>query len=363
MCQYIIDEQALDENIRIIQNFARDVPVWAVVKGNGYGLGVTELGRRMFRQGITRFCVSEVGEARALRQMGFPQIQILMLQPTSDEAVLAELLKLDVICTISSREDGAALSQTAGRIGKQARAHVKIDTGMGRYGFLPEETEQIAAIYQQLDRVTVTGIYTHFSDAVSSYEKTKTQFRRFHYLVDALLARGIRVGQAHCCNSAAFLKYPEMRMDGVRIGSAFLGRMPYLQIFGLQRVGFCEARVEELHVVERGVRIGYGGAWRARRRTQLAIIPVGWYHGFTAEYQRDCFRFRDCLRGCLGWIYSWLRRRRYWVQINGKSCPVCGHAGMLYTAVDVTGQNCRPGDLARLDISPLEQKGMEVVYR
>ena len=362
MCQYIVDEEALTENIKVICRRAKDVPVWAVVKGNGYGLGVAALVRRLRQQGITRFCVGELWEAQQIRQTGLTGIQILMLQPTADEARLEALIGLDVICTLSSMTDAQALEEAAERLGQQAQAHVKIDTGMGRYGFRPEEEEEIKSVYRQLPRITVTGIYTHFSDALTSYEQTKQQYRSFHYLVDSLYAQGIRPGQAHCCNSAAFLKYPQMRMDAVRIGSAFLGRMPYMEAFGLRRVGYCETEVAELHAVEKGRRIGYGGAWRARHTTTLAILPVGWYHGFTTQYQRDSFRLRDCIRGCLGWLRAWMLHRRLWVEIGGKKCPVCGHVGMLYTAVDVTGIPCMIGQQAHLDISPVEQRGMEVVY-
>lgn len=363
MCQYIVDEAALTENIRIIKNLAKDVPVWAVLKGNGYGLGVTAMARRLQAEGISRFCVADAAEAQALRLAGFSGASVLMLQPTSDPRQLDRLLRLDVICTVSSWCDATALNAAAARAGRKAEAHIKVDTGMGRYGFLPEELDQIRAVYRQLPRIEVTGIYTHFSQAQTSYEQTRKQFRRFHYLVDSLIAEGIQPGQAHCCSSAAFLKYPEMRMDAVRIGSAFLGRMPYLSRFGLRRVGICEAPVEEIRVVEKGQRIGYGGAWRAARRTRLALVAVGWYHGFTVEYQRDCFRFRDCLRGCLGWVRSWFVHRRLWAEIGSCRCPVCGHTGMLYTAIDVTDCPCQVGDRVLLDISPVEQRGMEILFR
>lgn len=363
MRTYVAEKEALIANIQIIQRQADGVPVWAVVKGDGYGLGAVPLARLLRDQGITRFCVTEVSEARALREAGFADERILMLQPTTDRAVLEALLDLNVICTISTQDGAVALNGIAAGRDMVAEAHVKLDTGMGRYGFRPEEFNQIAAIYQYMDHIAVSGIYTHFSSAFCSEKKTREQFERFQVLLDKLAGRGYETGEAHCCNSAALFRWPEMRMNGVRVGSALLGRLSVKGNFGLRRAGFCETAVTELHRLSKGASTGYGGAWRARKETRLAILPVGWYHGFGTEYGRDCFRFRDCVRGTLSLLKAWLTKRRLYVRVNGQRCPVRGHVGMLHCAVDVSKIECHTGDPAVLDISPLMQKGMEVVFR
>lgn len=154
-----------------------------------------------------------------------------------------------------------------------------------------------------------------------------------------------------------------MRLGGVRVGSALLGRLNIKGDHGLHRVGCCETEVVELHRLAKGASTGYGGAWRAGGETRLAILPVGWYHGFGTEYGRDSFRFRDCARGALSLLKAWITRRRLYAWVNDQRCPVRGHVGMLHCAVDVSRIECHVGDKAVLDISPLLQKGMDVVFR
>ena len=363
MRTYVIDKEALTENIRTIREKADGVPVWAVLKGNAYGLGLLPMANLLRSQGILHYCVTEASDARTLRENGFTQERILMLQPTVDRAVLEELLDLNVICTVSSRDDAVILNGLADERGTVAEAHVKIDVGMGRYGFHPRELDKVISIYQYMNNIAVSGIYTHFPCAFRSEKQTKAQFAEFKKVIEELTQKGFEVGEAHCCNSAAFFRWPEMHLGGVRIGSAWLGRMAARGNFGLRRLGYCESQIAEIRWLPQGAATGYGGAWRAKKPTRIAIVPVGWYHGLGVEYGRDVFRFRDCLRGGLSYMKAWVTGRKLWVKVGGQRCPVCGHVGMLHCAVDVSKVECQPGDLVTLDISPVLQRGMPVEYR
>lgn len=224
MDRYIIREHEFIDNIQIIKSRANQVPIWAVVKGNSYGLGLEHTLPLFLSQGIRRFCVSELSEVQTIRSIAGEQVQILMLQPTTEQDTLEHLIDADAICTISSWEDAVALNHTALALGRQAKAHLKIDTGMGRYGFSEPELTQIAKIYQYLEEISILGTYTHFC---SSYDKkqTRQQYNRFLAMLKNLRSIGCDPGECHCCNSAAFFLYPEMHMDAVRIGSGWLGRM------------------------------------------------------------------------------------------------------------------------------------------
>lgn len=334
---YEIDCGALRQNIRAVLKRAQGVPVWAVVKGDGYGLGLEMLAGLLRQEGITRFCTADAREALTLAGA---ECQVLLLQPTQDRALLGQLIKAGVLCTVSGPEDGDALERTAAELGCTARVHVKIDTGLGRYGFSPRDTRQLLRIYRELPHMEVTGIYTHFSDAWNSGRCTRHAFRLFCGVLDRLRAAGIDPGQAHCCNSAAFFRWPQMYLDGVRIGSAFLGRQQYRNGPPLQRVGVCRSRIEELRWLRPGEKSGYGGSFRAIRRTRLALIPMGYWHGF----------------GVTAWPHR--GKNRLTVSINGVSCPVRS-IGMTYTAADVSKLPCQPGDPVLLEISPLYQKGLE----
>ena len=359
--QYGVNINAIQSNVQIIQNLAGSIPVWAVLKGNGYGLGLLPMARLLYREGIRRFCISDVQEAKLLSGACLESSQILMLQPTQNPEILKELLGLPVICTVSCLEDAQILNLLATQTQHHAQVHLKIDTGMGRYGFRPDDVNDILSVCQ-LAHLHIGGIYTHFASG-SSLRKTEKQYRLFLRVIEQIRKAGFDPGECHCCNSTAFLNYPEFHLDGVRIGSAFLGRTPEQQKYGLKPVSFCQSRIEEIQTLRKGQASGYAGAWKARKDTRLAMIPVGWYHGFGVAYNRDIFRLRDCIRGCLSWAKAWVTEKRLWVTVNGCRCPVCGHIGMLYTAVDVSDIFCEIGDPVILDISPLLQKGLPLAYQ
>ena len=363
MKTYVVERAALLENIRLVREQAGKAEVWAVLKGDGYGLGLLPLARLLRQQGIDRFAVTEVSEARRLREGGFEQELILMLRATADPQELEQLIDLNVIATLGSSDDAVALNGIAGRLGTVAEAHIAFDTGMGRYGFLAEELPKVTAIFEYMENIAITGVYTHFSCAFCSRKKTQEQFAAFTGIIDRLTGAGYAVGERHCANSSALFLHPETRLDAVRVGSAFLGRLSFRGKTGLRRVGYCEATVEELRQLPVGATVGYGAGYTTKKITSIAVLSVGWYNGFGIEKGRDLYRFSDTLRGCLSLIKAWLTRRRLYVILQGRKCPVLGHVGMLHTVVDVTGMEVHIGDQARLEINPLDQKGLKVEYR
>ena len=180
-------------------------------------------------------------------------------------------------------------------------------------------------------------------------------------MLAALREAGIEPGMAHILNSSGVLHFSGAAMDAVRVGSALLGRVHGGH--GLKHVGYCETQVEELKWLPKGHTTGYGAGWKAKRPTRVAILPVGWYNGFGCEMGNDLFRFRDCLRRIAASLRTMLFGKAYYVTINGKRCKVLGHIGMLHTAADVSGIQCSLGDMARVEINPLMQKGMDVEWR
>ncbi len=360
MKTYLVEKAAILHNLDLLLKKADGTPVWAVLKGNGYGLGVKPMAELCRQAGINRFAITELSEAAAIRELS-PNGQILMLRPTTDPRELQQILELDIIATIGSAEDAAALNALAGQRKTVADVHVKIDTGMGRYGFLPGEMEKILNVYRYNDAIAVSGIYTHFHSAFCSEKQTFAQAEAFRTVVKAIEAAGVEPGIPHCCNSNAFLRWPELKMGGVRVGSAILGRVTAKS--KLKRVGRCEATVDELRWLPAGHSTGYGAAWKAKKPTRIAVLSVGWYHGFTTQYGNDIFRIRDCLRQVLGGLKNMLFRKKIYVHINGKKCPVLGHVGMLHTVCDVTKLNCQLGDKAVLDLNPILVHGMEIEYR
>ena len=360
MKRYLVESAAIRQNLETLKKRAGKARLFAVVKGNGYGLGLVPLAAICRDAGVDTFCVTEVSDAKQLRGAGFTQ-QILMIRPTCDVDEVHQLLDLDVVLTVSSQDDAAVLNGIATQRKQKVKAHIEIDTGMGRYGFLPGEMDKLLHIYSYMDGLDLCGIYTHFHSAFCNKKATDLQMVSFRSVIRQLQEKGFDVGICHCCNSAVLLRFPNYAMDAVRVGSALLGRVHGGH--GLKRVGYCETQVEELKWLPKGHTTGYGAGWKAKRPTRVAILPVGWYNGFGCEMGNDLFRFRDCLRRIAASLRVMLFGKAYYVTINGKRCKVLGHIGMLHTAADVSGIQCSLGDMARVEINPLMQKGMDVEWR
>ena len=360
MNAYIVETDKLRHNYRTLKERAGGAVLWAVVKGNGYGLGAGPLAKLLAEEGADHFAVTAPEEAGGIRALGL-EGDILMLRETSEPEEIKALLELNAICTIGSRETAEAVQAAAVALGVTARAHCKIDTGMGRYGFLPHETENAKRLWDY-DHIRMEGIYTHFHTA-GNHKVTQRQFAAFRGAVDALKTQGLDVGMVHCCNSLAFWYEPEMRLDGVRLGSALLGRVGYGAKAGLQRVGYAEARVETLKTIPKGHNVGYGGDCTVKRDTRIAVIGVGYLHGYAVERGYDVFRPVDCLRSMGRYLKYLLQHRRLTVEVNGKTCTVLGHVGMVNLVADVTDIPCALHDPVTISINPLDVKAMEIRYR
>ena len=358
MTSYVVDTAAIRQNIALIRKKAGSATVFAVLKGDGYGLGVERLARLLSEEGVEHFAVTEPREAGILRQMG--EKNVLMLRETSDPSEISALLELDTILTVGSLDNAVTISGLARQKGKKARVHLKVDTGMGRYGFLPSETDKLLACFEHLDALEICGVYTHFHSAFCNKKSVRRQLADFQTVVDTIRAAGFDPGMVHCANSSALFRCPETVLDAVRVGSAVLGRLAFRT--GLKKVGFCETHVTQVRWLPKGHTCGYGGAWRAKKPTQVAVLPVGWYHGFTTEYGNDVFRFRDCLRKMVSGLKAMIFRPSVTVKVGNTSCKTLGHVGMLHTVVDVTGKNIAPGETALLEINPLRVRGMEVKF-
>lgn len=361
--KYIVREKDLDQNLQVILEKAKGKIIWGVVKGDGYGLGLAYLAQKLNSCGITHFAVTSLPEARGVRDAGLTENPVLMLRGATDPQEAEELLRLDVICSVGSREDAEVLEAAAERLGVTARAHVEIDTGMGRYGFLPAELPWILPLYRgEYAHIRVTGTYTHFHTA-GHPKVTAHQFERFQQVLRFLQFMDCDPGMIHCCNSLAFWKYPQYHMDAVRLGSVFLGRVSYAEEAGLSRVGWVEAPIQEVREVQAGSNVGYGSACTVQEDTTLAVVGVGYYHGFAVERGYDVYRPQDCLRNMARYLKYMLTGRKLKVYIADTLCPVLGHVGMLNLVADVTGLECRPGDSVYIPVNPLDRKGMEIEYR
>lgn len=349
MCKLVIDTGALARNLEKLRHYT-SARIIAVVKGGGYGLGLVPYARWLTAQGVDMLAVSSAAEAAALRDAGITA-DVLMLASTALPEEISALLARNVILTVGSLDAARTVSAVAEEQGVTARIHIKLDTGMGRYGFLPQETEEAAALLQALPALRVEGVFTHFAEAADR-RCTARQYRRFAAGVRILRAAGIDPGLRHVCASTAFLRYPEMHLDAVRLGSALLGRLSVPDMLGLEKIGWLETRVAELKTLPAGWSVGYTGAYRTKRETRLALLPVGYTSGIGVTEEPNALRLRDRLRRVLHAGRRLLHTDGLTVQINGYCCPVRGVVAAAQLEADVMELPCAVGDTVRVEVRP-----------
>ena len=367
MKSLVINKEDLKHNIRIIKNIVKEtgrqdnhkpIKLIAVVKGNGYGLGLIQYSKFLIDNGVDFLAVATVEEAIALREAKL-QARILLLSSTAIKKEVELLIDNDIILTLGSKEAVEMAKSVAKSKQKKVQAHIKIDTGFGRYGFCYNEKEQILEALKDLENIQIEGTFSHFS--LAFYEKNEynqEQFKIFIYVVEYLKQNKIETGILHICNSSAFLKFKHMRLNAVRIGSAFLGRISIPNIYGLKKIAYLKSNVAEIKELQKGYNIGYSNAFTTKNKTKVAIIPCGYADGFNVREQRDMFRKRDKLRYIVRDIKDSFKDKSLYVEIKTNSkeytkCKVLGRVGMYHITVDITGKDVKIGDEVKLNVSPI----------
>ena len=351
MTIFVVETQKVLENIRRIKEAADGRTIYAVLKSDGYGFGLVWMARTLLEQGIRHFAVSELQDAVRLRELS-ESAGILLLNPVQSVRELYDAADLDITLTVSSSRQAEFISHFCQERGIFARAHVEVDTGMGRYGFLPTETEAIRRVYTQLPGIKATGIYTHVYNA-RSRKQTTDQITSFKNLLRDLKNARVDPGTVHMASSAVLFEYPEALFDAVRVGSAFTGRLITANRHGLQSAGVVESSVSEIRTLEKGRNIGYGGVFRVRRKTRTAVVPAGYLSGIGLERRAGLYGFRDFLLQTLCALKKLLRHERYYIRIGGANVPVLGRLGANHLIADVTGIDCGVGSTVIMDGNPM----------
>lgn len=354
MRKLIIEKAAVRANMAVIKERAKGAALYGVLTGDGGGAGLTELARLIRDEGVSRFAVGTAEEAQALREAGFVDEEILMLRATVDREELERLVDLNVVCTISSVDTGLALNAVAENRSTVAEAHIQVDTGMGFGGFLVGEPEKILLAYRSLPNVALSGIYTQIHAAPAGQE-AEHQLQQFQRVLDAIHAADFETGTVHAAGSYALMHCDLARMDAVRAGSVLLGRCRRTKDDGLSTVGHGEAGIAEMRWLPKGHTVGAEKTAVLKAPTRVAVVPVGYQHGFGVERPRPA--------GLLGTLGRWRRGRRLYVRVNGQRARVIGSVGVSETLVDVTDLKCSAGDVVSFDLDPMYARGCVRQYR
>ncbi len=346
MSCYTIDKKSLINNINVVKEKA-GVPVIGVVKGNGYGFGITEMTKILKSCGIKTFAITETKDISTLKSI-LDDEDILILRSTTNYDEAKVIAENNCIATIGSMEACLLMDSVSKELGVKTRCHLKVDTGLSRYGFLPNETEKMLDCYKA-NNLSFCGIYTHFSHAFCDTQKTMAQYKTFLKTIDILKNNGIDPGCRHVANSPALFNCKDVSLDAVRIGSAFTGRVASKSTNSLIRTGYLQSEVLEIKTIPSGTTVGYGGNYTAKKDMKIAIVPMGHQDGFGITNAV----VQSSMRNTLSAAKHWLHGDGLSVNINSKKFHVIGNVGLTHIAVDIDSSDVKLGDTVTADVSPL----------
>jgi alanine racemase len=273
-----IDLAAVRHNVRTLLDALGGAQLWAVVKANAYGHGASDVAGAALGAGASALCVATVPEALALRR-DFPAARLVAMGPALDREV-GQAREARVELVVSSEDVPAGV-----------RVHVKLDTGMGRWG-VSELTSAPA--------LEVVGLMSHLATADADAAYAEWQIERFRSATAPYTHL-----ERHIANSAAALRYPSAAFDAARCGIAVLGLSPFGSDpaeDGLRPVLGWTSHVAESKLLRTGQSTGYGRRFVAERDTWIGIVPVGYADGFRRELTGTTVRVGGEQRRVIGTV-------------------------------------------------------------
>ncbi len=313
-----INLDAIKHNYEAIRkHIPHGVEIMAIVKADAYGHGATKVASLLQSEGVNRFAVAIVKEGEELRERGITSpILILGYTPRAD---IKALIENNLTQTVFSYEMAKVISDEAKKLGKTVNIHIKVDTGMGRIGFLssPQSIEEVKMI-ASLPYLNLEGIFTHFSTAdEKDTTYTKNQWHIFSGFLNELREVGIELPVIHAANSAAIMSHSYTALNVVRPGIILYGYYPseYLKGKVLDLIPAMTLKTQVVHVKElpEGHYLGYGKSHYTHHKTKVATIPVGYADGYSRRL------------GNTGRVL-----------IRGQYAPIIGNICMDQFMVDVT---------------------------
>jgi len=315
-----IDLDAIAYNCRQIKKWIGEkTELMAVVKGNAYGHGAVMVSKTALENGATRLAVARVDEGIQLRKAGVEAPILVLGYVPVDE--MEEVVRWRITPPIIHWHTARAVSELSSSQGVVTPVHVKVETGLGRFGLLPDEVVDFVKRLITLPSIRLEGLYTHFAVADEQSEDSKAytrkQFETYMKVVQDLEEAGISIPIRHVCNSPATLDFPEAHLDMVRPGTAVYGHYYPDQVppysVSLRPAISLKTRVGRIRTLPAGSSIGYGRTYTTTKPTPVALLPIGFGDGYSRRLSNKGL-----------------------VLIRGKRAPIVGRVCMDQTIVDVS---------------------------
>jgi alanine racemase len=320
-----VDLEAVAFNVRQIKEIVgSEVQILAVLKADAYGHGAITVARTALNNGASFCGVASVNEAIRMREGGV-EAPILVLGYTPAWLAKQALLN-DITLTLYDADVARAFSRAAADLRRTAHVHVKVDTGMGRLGLLPDQLVPFVQEIRDLPGLDLEGIFTHFSVADDEdLAYTRWQLDRFLQVLGQLTALGVHFRVVHCANSAALLRLPESRFTMVRLGLAMYGLQPSAHVHlpdGFRPALTWKTTIAQVKMLPPNSYVSYGNTYQTVGKETIAVIPVGYADGF----RRAPTRWESVL-------------------VRGQRAPIVGRVCMDQTMINVSHiSNARVGD-------------------
>ncbi len=323
-----LKKKALNNNICYMRRLAGDgVRYSMVVKANAYGHGIEQLVPMIEGCAVDHLAVFSAAEARRVQRVKSPGTD-LMIMGFIDHDQLDWAIGNGISFFAFTFERLQAALAAARRVGKPARVHIELETGMHRTGFCDDQLAELSRLLEQnAEQLHPEGLCTHFAGAedAANYGRVKRQIAAFHAGCDQLTGRGLRFDYRHMACSAGLLRFPESALDMVRIGIANYGFWPsqelrnrYLYENGelndpLERVLRWKSVVMSINRVPEGAYVSYGNSFMTNRPSRIATVPVGYGYGFSRNLSNSGH-----------------------VLLRGRRVPVVGAVNMNMLVIDAT---------------------------
>lgn len=315
-----VDLDAIWENmVHMKENIAENTKILAVIKTDGYGHGGVPIAKMLEQLDFMfGYAAATYEEAHVLREAGVKK-PILILGYTFPYCY-EELIREEIRPAVYRRDTVEELAAAAAKVGKKAKVHIKVDTGMGRIGITPdEEGLEFVRFLIEHPELEVEGIFTHFAKSDET-DKTSAnhQLELFQDFIKKIQTeQGITIPVKHCSNSAAILEMPQANMDMVRAGITTYGLYPSEEvskdIVPLRAAMSLYSHIVYCKTIHAGQSVSYGGLFTAQKDTRVATIPVGYGDGYPRS-----------LSG------------KGYVLIHGKKAPILGRVCMDQFMVDIS---------------------------
>ena len=312
-----INLDAIYDNVKAAKSLTKeDTKLMAIIKADAYGHGAVKVAETL-DDIADAYGVAILEEGIELRQAGVTK-PILILGYTPAPLYEA-MINYDITTAVFKYDMAEEISNTAVRLGKKAKIHIKLDTGMSRIGF-KQDDESLETIIKisKLPGIEITGCFTHFA-RMDEEDKTKAkeQFRRFMDFTKRIEDAGINIPVKHVSNSAGIIEMPEVNLDMVRDGISVYGMYPSEEV-NKEKLPLTPAMdiisyISFIKTLEKDVEIGYGGTFTTTRETKVATIPVGYADGYPRSLSN---------KGC--------------ILVNGQRAPIIGRICMDQFMVDIT---------------------------